>query len=192
MIPDYQKLMRPVLESAAQGEVKISEVIDDLARKIGLSDEERALQIPSGKQSIFANRVHWAKTYLKQAGLISSNKRGFFSITERGRAAILNPSNDINNQYLKQFQEYQDFIGRSKDDTAEPSGNSLLPQNNEEIRSISTPDEELRNAHRKITNAIAAELLDRVRSSSPNLPPLYLYRRISWYQLEINKLAIDN
>ena len=64
MIPDYQTLMRPVLECAADGEVHIGEVIDRLARDLHLSSEELAKMLPSGKQTMFANRVHWAKAYL--------------------------------------------------------------------------------------------------------------------------------
>ena len=41
MIPDYQILMRPVLECAAQGEVRIGDVVDGLADRFELTEEER-------------------------------------------------------------------------------------------------------------------------------------------------------
>lgn len=66
MIPDYQTLMRPVLESAATGEARISDVVDIAANKFGLTPEERAELLPSGKQTRFANRVNWAKSYLRK------------------------------------------------------------------------------------------------------------------------------
>ena len=69
-IPDYQSLMLPVLAASLNGEVKIGAVVDALAEKLGLTPEERAELLPSGKQTIFSNRVHWAKTYLGKAGLI--------------------------------------------------------------------------------------------------------------------------
>jgi len=84
MIPDYQTLMRPVLECAASGEVRISDVVKQLADKFGLTAEERAALLPSGKQTTFANRVHWAKSYLKQAGLVEITGRGQFRVTDRG------------------------------------------------------------------------------------------------------------
>ncbi len=86
MIPDYQTLMRPVLECVSLGEVRISDVVELLANKFGLTADERATLLPSGKQTTFANRVHWAKSYLKQAGLVEITRRGHFSITELGRA----------------------------------------------------------------------------------------------------------
>ena len=90
MIPDYQSLMRPVLAHAARGEVRISDLITALSAELGLSEAERSELLPSGKQTIIANRVHWAKTYLKQAGFVAATRRGHFVITERGRAALAN------------------------------------------------------------------------------------------------------
>ena len=69
MIPDYQAIMRPVLECALHQEVKIGHVVEELADKFALTTEERDELLPSGRQTRFANRVHWAKSHLKQAGL---------------------------------------------------------------------------------------------------------------------------
>lgn len=71
-IPDHQTLMLPVLQKAAGEEVKISSVIEELSDEFALSDYEKAELLPSGKQTVVANRIHWAKTYLKQAGLVDA------------------------------------------------------------------------------------------------------------------------
>ena len=73
-IPDYQSLMLPVLKSAAAGEVRIGDIVERLAIELEISDGELAELIPSGKQTTFSNRVHWAKSYLKQAGLVRATK----------------------------------------------------------------------------------------------------------------------
>lgn len=159
MIPDYQSLMRPVLEHAADGEVRIGDLIDTLSDKLGLSEDERAEMLPSGKQTVIANRVHWAKTYLKQAGLVRSTRRAHFVITERGQAALADPSATIDNAYLKQFEEFRAFQSRSSDrDTPTETDDGL---------SDVTPDEALRAAHKKINESLADDLLDRVREASP-------------------------
>jgi restriction system protein len=116
MIPDYQSLMRPVLVVCADGEIKVSQAVDHLARDLKLTDEERAELLPSGKQTVFANRVHWAKTYLKQAGLVRATRRGFFTITERGREILGDSSARINSSFLERFDEFQDFRNRRKAD----------------------------------------------------------------------------
>jgi restriction system protein len=161
MIPDYQTLMRPVLECAASGEARISDVVEHLANKFGLTPEERAAILPSGKQTRFANRVNWAKSYLKQGGLVEITGRGRFRITERGRAALSDKTAIVNNAYLTQFEEFQSFKSKVSDaDTATPT-------TAERPETESTPDEALRRAHSAITGALSSELLDRVRSGTP-------------------------
>ncbi len=161
MIPDYQSLMRPVLECAANGEVQISDVIDLLADKFHLTDADRDELLPSGKQARFANRVHWAKSYLKQAGLVKATRRGHFVITERGKTAVADRAATIDRNYLEQFPEFQEFQSRTKEVAAteipRPGGDE----------SHATPDEILRAAHKKINEALSAELIDRVRDVSP-------------------------
>src|SRR5674476_1219779 len=82
--------MLPVLKLASDGgEHRMSDVVDTLATQLNLTEAEREELLPSGKQPVFNNRVHWAKTYLAQAKLLVSTRRAFFKITERGRAVIL-------------------------------------------------------------------------------------------------------
>jgi restriction system protein len=64
MIPDFQTLMLPALQVAAAGEVRIGDAVESLATKFALTDEERSALLPSGRQTTFANRIHWAKTHL--------------------------------------------------------------------------------------------------------------------------------
>lgn len=153
--------MRPVLECAAEREVRISDVVDALANKLGLSPEERNEMLPSGKQTRFANRVHWAKSFLKQADLVKSTKRGHFVITDRGRAALSDAGANINNAYLEKYTEFKEFIARTRGEDQKE-----LPEAEQDARA-STPDEVLRAAHEKINTALSAELLDRVREASP-------------------------
>lgn len=161
MIPDYQTLMRPVLECAAEAEAKISEVVQKLADKFGLSDEERGALLPSGKQTRFANRVNWAKSYLKQGGLVELTGRGRFTITDRGRKALADELANINNAYMTQFEDFQAFKNKVNETDPLPEP---LPG---EAQTESTPDEILRSAHGTITKALASDLLDRVRTSTP-------------------------
>ncbi len=162
MIPDYQTLMRPVLECAEHGEVHIREVIDRLADKFELTEEERQEMLPSGRQSRFANRVHWAKGYLKQAGLVSASRRGHFEITDRGKIALSSGPDRIDRKYLLQFEEFRAFQTRKKG--MQDSGDQAL----DEPETSSTPDEILRAAHASITASLEAELLDRVREATPD------------------------
>ena len=164
MTPNFQVLMRHVLECAAQGEVRMSEVVEKIADKLNLSQADREELLPSGRQTRFANRVHWAKGYLKQADLVQATKRGHFIITERGKAALAQNA-EIDRAYLEQFDEFKAFQTR----TRESADNGGIPTSDiiPDAISQATPDEVLRNAHKTINAALAAELLDRVRNASP-------------------------
>lgn len=164
-IPDYQTFMLPVLRKAANGEVKISVVIDELSDEFDLTDDEKAELLPSGKQTIVANRIHWAKTYLKQAGLVDATRRGYFVISERGRAVLAKNPETIDNRMLENFEEFQNFKSRqrSSDEEVEVSFN----KREIETSSSQTPDEIMRGAHSTIENTLRSEMLEKIREASP-------------------------
>lgn len=161
MIPNYQELMRPVLEFSGGREVNIRDAVEAISENIGLSEEEKTELLPSGKQTKIANRIHWARSYLKQAGLVKNTKRGYYVVTERGRKALENPNVTINNELLEQFDEYQDFKSRTKDAKLNISD---LPEENQ---NLNTPDESLREAHDRMNDSLAFDLLEQVRGAEP-------------------------
>jgi hypothetical protein len=63
------------LKKAALGEVKIGDLIDELAAELGLSADERSELLPSGRQTIFANRVHWGEDLLNHQARALSRQR---------------------------------------------------------------------------------------------------------------------
>lgn len=83
-IPDFQSLMRPLLEFISDGRAcPTQEAVAHLADQFQLSETERKQLLPSGRQAVFANRLAWAKTHLKMAGLLEGTTRGVFRITIR-------------------------------------------------------------------------------------------------------------
>lgn len=161
-VPDYQSLTLPVLKSAANGEVRISEVVASLALELELDEQDQIELLPSGRQRVFDNRVRWAKTYLTKAGLLRSTRRAHFKITDRGRQALADDPEKIDNQYLSQFPEFLDFRSRTSSDSQkqEPQQTQIAPEDR-------TPDEVIRAAHEEIEGALRRELLDRVLAAPP-------------------------
>ena len=88
--PQFIRYFQPVLNALIElgGSGRPEEVEDVIAEHLGLSEEERSEQIPSG-QSRFNNKVNWARFYLVKAGLIDSSVRGVWSLTEKGRTTVL-------------------------------------------------------------------------------------------------------
>ncbi|MEO8737668.1 MAG: restriction endonuclease [Edaphobacter sp.] len=163
-IPDYQSLMLPVLVCSANGEVRIGNVVEKLADDLSLTVEERSELLPSGKQAIFSNRVHWAKSYLSKACLIEATRRGHFNITERGRMILSSQPSHIDNKMLMQFEEFRQFRERSSE-TSDPLNQASLSAVEEQRQ---TPDESMRAAWKQIETALAQDLLDRIWAAPPN------------------------
>ncbi len=166
-IPDYQSLMLPVLLASSNGEARIGAVVEELADQLGLSPEERSELLPSGKQTVFSNRVHWAKTYLAQAGLIENTRRGHFAITLRGRQTLASHPSHIDNAFLSQFEEFKQFKERARVSQSEGSQVQAEAEETTLRNETETPDEIMRRAQKQINAALAQDLIDRVRAASP-------------------------
>lgn len=168
MIPDFQTLMLPVLQSCKSGEVKISNVVEKLSDDFELLPEERAHMLPSGKQTMFTNRVHWAKSYLGKAALVELTGRGRFQITERGKEVLSHSPNRIDIKFLMQFAEFQKFRAISDEENETNDGGSIKkgPLVDEDAESL-TPDEVMRKAHGELESSLASDLLQKLRSGTP-------------------------
>lgn len=118
-IPDYQGIMLPLLRFFRDGkEHPYSEAVEALSSFFKLTEEERRQMLPSGQQALFSNRVGWARTYLKQANLIEPTRRGFNQITIRGREVLGKKPQQINVDFLNQFEEFRDFRSRRRNRVA--------------------------------------------------------------------------
>ena len=131
VIPDFQSIMGPMLEHLADGEVhKNRETNESLAEHFQLSEVELSEILPSGYARLFDNRIGWAKTHLKEAGLIEPPGRAKYRITQRGLDALSQIDQPINLAFLKQFDEYKEFKSGSKNDKPnepETSTDDLTP-----------------------------------------------------------------
>jgi restriction system protein len=164
-IPDYQSIMLPLLEIAADGEVhRFRETVESLAGHFALTDSERRELLPSGKQATFDNRVGWARTYLAKAGLLESPKRGLFRITDKGRDVLRGNPEAINVQFLERFDEFVSFRQlRHRGPVAETS----RPPSESKQDTEDTPEESLEAAYQSLREQLAAEILSTVKSCSP-------------------------
>ena len=165
-IPDYQALMLPVLVASSKGEVRIRGLVEELADHLGLSPQERSELLPSGKQTVFSNRLHWAKFFLSKALLVAQPRHGYFTITPRGQTVLQSPPAHIDNKFLTQFEEFRQFRKMS-DGAAETGSSAEIPPALDLLDEKQTPDETMRMAHRQIDTALGQELLDRVREGTP-------------------------
>ena len=171
-IPDYESLMLPVLRLGAGGEVRISDAIERICDELGLTPEERGTLIPSGAQTLIGNRVHWAKTYLKQAGLVEQPRRAWYRATQRGRDVLATYPERIDNSVLSQFPEFLEFRKRSRRAESDLEANSSPaigePANGPDLAvPVASPEEAIAQAQASLAAILSAELLAKVRALSP-------------------------
>ena len=161
-IPDFQSLMLPLLKVVADGrEYRLRDAVELLAEEFHLTDEERQQLLPSGRYPTFDNRIAWAKTYLKKAGLIDQPRRAFFQITERGREVLKTSPILINMKFLEQFPEYLAFKESSDQAEAQQQITSPIAVQNE------TPEELIESGARTIRKELAEEILQRIKGCPP-------------------------
>lgn len=155
-IPDYQHLMTPLLGVARDGkEHTLGDAIEQIALQLKLSDQDKKESLPSGRQARFDNRVGWARTYLKKAGLLESTGRGRFRITKRGLDVLKDHATDLNSRFLTRFSEFNEFQAATR------------TQKGEEASGSQTPEETLELGYQRLKQALAQDLLERVKKSPP-------------------------
>jgi restriction system protein len=158
-IPDYQTLMLPLMRLAEDGEEHpMRDAFEVIAVQFRLTEEQLRELLPSGRQTTFENRVGWAKTYLKKAGLLDSPRRGYFQITQRGRHVLSQDPTRIDKQFLMQYPEFVAFQhpGRASEEPSMP-----------EQGSDRTPEEDIEAAYQQLQEQLVQELLETVKSCSP-------------------------
>ncbi len=158
-LPKYNELYTPFLNVLLDGEIHtFKEIKVEIAKKLGLSEESLNQRIPSGKQSIYDNRVGWARTYLKKAGLIESSRRAHFSITVSGKHLCASGVEITNKLLAEKYPFFAEFIGVDRNENLD---NSLIVENEE------TPQETLDRVYRSINDQLADELLSEIVNLSP-------------------------
>lgn len=159
-MPDFQMIMLPLLRLAGdKKEHSLREAIDKLADEFKLTEAERRKFLASGKQEVFDNRVGWARTYLKKAGLLKITRWGYFCITNRGIELLKQSPQKIDKGMLYRYPEFKEFVSYRLE-------KKPIIKKKEEI---GTPEEELENAYQNVSNSLANELLQQIKNTSPSL-----------------------
>lgn len=167
-IPKYNELFQSVLHILEDGEEHSAKSMTaPICDEFALDDEERQELLPSQRQTVIANRIGWARTYLKKAGLISSPKRGVYVITQLGKDALAS-RNSITSDYLAQFKSFRDFVSVQPENKQESEQTvSLVPSLSSDASNGDTPEEEINHAMELINKQLADDLLEEIAKISP-------------------------
>lgn len=155
-IPDFQKIMLPLLKFATDNkEHSTQSAYDYISKYFSLNESEKKELLPSGTQSTIENRVGWAKAYLTKAGLLEKTRRSYFKISDAGLKVLLENPKEINIHYLEKFPEFVEFRKFKKEDAT--------PDTKEDL----TPRENLEKSFLTIKKNLSIELLKIVKELSP-------------------------
>jgi restriction system protein len=150
--------MLPALQTIGQryDEISIAGLEDEVGKALRISAEERQLRLPKGNQTLFANRLNWARSYLSKAGLIELPRRGYCRATNRGRELLAEGVSEIDLGLLERYPEFVAWKTQSKG--GQVADETEMREGAEEVIASSF---ELLNAE------LAREIVGRVHSFSP-------------------------
>ena len=164
-VPTYQALMLPVLREAAKGVTSTPVAAEKIADELKLSDAERAEKLPSGKQLLLHNRIHWAKFYLSKAGLIDTPSRGKFATSLSGMKLLKSNPSLVDLSALKKYPAFLAFYSAETGSSLKPSASD-----NQEAaaESTATPEEQIDAAYAVLTSGLRVDLLERILTNTPD------------------------
>ncbi len=166
-IPTYEDIMLPLLQFAADGRVHSNqEAIAYLAKYFKLTEEERKQLLPSGRTTVFYDRMTWAKTYLTKAKLLESTQKGHFKITQRGIDVINSQPSKIDRKVLSQYPEFVAFVTRTRGLGELTLNENTMKLINDDFVSL-TPEEAIEKAYQDIKEKVTDELLEQVKNVTP-------------------------
>jgi restriction system protein len=162
-IPDYQAFMVPLLKTLADGsDHRLRDLVSGLGDQFGVTEEERAQLLPSGRTTVLYSRVQWARAYLKQAGLVEGPARGVVRITEEGRGLLAENPSSIGLPLLMRYPSFVAFLHRKRS-----TDSGTTPIEVTDGTTGETPEEALEELWQMLRDQVAAELLERLGSVAP-------------------------
>jgi len=170
-VPTYDQFIEPVLRYLAQHPEGASAPAahDAAANELGLTEEDRAILLPSGAQRMYKNRAGWAHDRLKRAGLSSTPKHGFWKLTPAGiEFAKTNPK-PLPPSLVQKLAVA--FLGVTlKPTTAIASIASPVPVAPAvgSAAPVASPDDQLEQALTELREVASAELLERLATVAPS------------------------
>lgn len=154
--------MLPVLQLASeQDSIHKNQYDDIVADRLALTPEDKSELLPSGKQTTYQNRIGWAITFLAKAGLLNRPARATMSITPLGRELLAENPSRVDNKLLSRYESFRKFRAGSPD-----GGKKKVPTENDTDEA--SPLEQLEQAHERLRQSLASDLLDSMKQMAPS------------------------
>ncbi len=162
-VPNFQRFMLPVLKHAARGEVRMADIKPDVARELNLTDADLDELVASGTKTTFDDRIAWAKAYLKQAGLVQTTRRAYFTVSAEGQKLLTKGVEEIDVKFLATIPKFLEERERQRREADDGADDSIETTEAHEV----TPEDTIRSSHSLLRQALGQDLIERLRLSSP-------------------------
>jgi restriction system protein len=157
-LPTFQQLMLPTLAVVCQRleELHVSRIEEELVKTLKITAEDLSRLAPSGQQSIFANRLAWARCYLTKAGLVEATRRGYVRGAERGRALLAEGLTELDVETLSRYPEF--LAWKDRYPAGGPAAECDFPER---------PEQRISASFDELQAQLSRDLIVRVHSLSP-------------------------
>ena len=159
-VPGYQEFMFPILKCLYDGgQYHKKKICEKMIEVFNLTQEQLDERLPSQAEPTYINRVGWAITYMKKAGLIDSPTRACYVITDEGKKLVDNNVINLNTKYLRKYPSFVDFQKASHDTSAKETVDVA--------KDDETPYEKIVSYNAVIKKSICDDLLNKILEQSP-------------------------
>jgi restriction system protein len=148
--------MLPILEFIGKNDdVSMKILKEGMIKRFNITNEEQEQKTSNGKQFTYYNRIAWAISYLRMAGLIFYPQKGIYKISDQGKNVLKNPPDKISITYLKQFD------GFTKNRYPVKTKKANIDDTEQEITE-KTPDELFELSYTQIVNNLKEQLKQKI------------------------------
>ena len=159
-VPGYQEFMFPILKCLYDGkQYHKKKICEKMIEVFNLTQEQLDERLPSQAEPTYINRVGWAITYMKKAGLIDSPSRACYVITNEGKKLVDNNVTNLNTKYLRSYPSFVEFQKTSHDNNSKETVDVT--------RDEETPYEKIVSYNAVIKKSICDDLLNKILEQSP-------------------------
>lgn len=160
-MPIWDSFYSPVLQVALTKDLwKLQDLKDATIKAIALPEKLATLRYASRYHDLVAdNRVGWAISDLKLAGLLDNPKRGYYKISELRIKAVEEKGSNITKSFVHSLPKYVEHQNNKTSKSKEGSEN--------DIQSLELTPSQVDNWFEKQKDDLSAALLTKLRKVDP-------------------------
>lgn len=168
IMPKWNELFLPVINYYSDGKVHNNRKAKiEIADSLNLEEELRQMVNNKYKDNKIENRVGWALSALKIAGLLEQYERGSFIITDMGKKLLENLPSNLNEKFLiDNYPLYKQNVEKNKSNYQNRKNNKNNMESDSVINDY-TPIERIDDAIIELEQELSTDLMEKLHNIDP-------------------------